>query len=190
MTPKLYRSGRTLFGLACAAALAACTPTLDIQTSSSYGPAMRLNGMGDTYAWCADNQGSAAKTEAANGGANGGSNGTPNDEVGAYIRKDISQELRKRGFSEVSDRPSFCVSYRVQKRTAARYNISPHGKFVEEGSIIIDAVDPGTSQNIWRGTASAHLNDAYTPEVRKGRIDVAIRKLMEQFPRRVGKAKG
>ena len=157
----------------------ACTPTLDIQTRDAYGPAIRYTGMGDTYDWWPGTKlwvQHALATNVASG------------EVYDYIDDMIQEQLNKRGFTFVTDgTPSFYVAYRIHRKLQADYDIDPHGQMIEEGSIVIDAVDPATDKIIWRGIASAQLNVSYTPQVRRERVQFGINKLMQKFPARTAK---
>jgi hypothetical protein len=48
----------------------------------------------------------------------------------------------------------------------------------EVGTLILDFVDPGTKELIWRGTATAVVDDPVSPE----KIDQAVSDLLENFP--------
>jgi hypothetical protein len=52
----------------------------------------------------------------------------------------------------------------------------------EEGSLILDFVDPQTKQLIWRGSAKAEVDDVKTPEKREALIDEAVQKILKNFP--------
>jgi len=177
--PSLLTACRALFCLALPLGATACTPTLDIKTRDAYGPGIRYDGMGDTYDWWPGTKLWIQHAHATN---------MPGGDVYEYIEDFVDEQLNKRGFQHVTDgNPSFYVAYRIHKKLEADYDIDPHGQMIEEGSIILDAVDPGTDRIIWRGIASAQLNVSYTPEVRRQRVQFAINKLMEKFPTRTAK---
>lgn len=52
----------------------------------------------------------------------------------------------------------------------------------EEGSLVLDVVDPTTKQLLWRGSAQAEVNRRLAPEAREQRIQEAVRRLLERFP--------
>lgn len=177
--PTLFTACRAVFCLAVPLGAMACTPTLDIQTRDAYGPAIRYNGMGDTYDWWP-----GTKLWVQHALANNLASG----EVYDYIDDMIQEQLDKRGFTLVTEgKPSFYVAYRIHRKLQATYDVDPHGQMIEEGSIVIDAVDPDTDKIIWRGIASAQLNVTYTPEVRRQRVQFGINKLMQKFPARTAK---
>lgn len=156
-----------------------CAPTLDIRTRDAYGPGIRFDGMGDTYDWWPGTKKWIRHARATN---------MPGYEVYDYIAQIIARDLERRGFEQVTEgTPSFYVAYRIQKRLEADYDIDPHGQMIEEGSVVVDAVDPPTDRIIWRGIASAQLNNSYSPEVRRERVEFAIDKLMQKFPARTAK---
>jgi hypothetical protein len=52
----------------------------------------------------------------------------------------------------------------------------------EEGTLLLDIVDPGTKKLIWRGTAKTEVNAEQSPEKKEARINKAVHMLIEQFP--------
>jgi hypothetical protein len=52
----------------------------------------------------------------------------------------------------------------------------------EQGTLILDIVDPQTQQLIWRGSAQAELDRTASPEKREKRLKDAIRRILERFP--------
>ena len=53
---------------------------------------------------------------------------------------------------------------------------------VEEGTLILDIVDPASRNLIWRGIASAAVDRSKTPGERRARFKKAVSQLMAQFP--------
>lgn len=54
--------------------------------------------------------------------------------------------------------------------------------YYEEGTVIIDMVDPTTKQLIWRGTATTVVNLDSDQEVRRQRLNDAIQRIFTQYP--------
>jgi hypothetical protein len=54
---------------------------------------------------------------------------------------------------------------------------------VERGSIVVDVVQPASKKAIWRGSVASRVNQENTLEKRVARLDEAIRRLFERFPR-------
>ena len=52
----------------------------------------------------------------------------------------------------------------------------------DEGSLIIDLLDPTSRRIMWRGVIQAELSRDSTPEERTARIDAAVRKILTKFP--------
>lgn len=52
----------------------------------------------------------------------------------------------------------------------------------EEGSLILDFVDPKTKNLIWRGSGKAQVDSAMTPESRDKLINEAVAKILKNFP--------
>jgi hypothetical protein len=62
-------------------------------------------------------------------------------------------------------------------------------KVYERGSIVVDVVSVQTNKAIWRGTASTRVNHENTPQKRVARINDAIRRMFERFPKRPSRNK-
>jgi hypothetical protein len=54
--------------------------------------------------------------------------------------------------------------------------------YYEEGTVIIDMVDPTTKQLIWRGTAKTVVNLDNDAEIRRQRLNEAIQRIFTQYP--------
>lgn len=52
----------------------------------------------------------------------------------------------------------------------------------DEGTLIIDFIDPKTWNLVWRGSALAEVNRAADPEKKRKRVDEAVRRILERFP--------
>ncbi|MDB4433388.1 DUF4136 domain-containing protein [bacterium] len=52
----------------------------------------------------------------------------------------------------------------------------------DQGSIVLDFLEPKTRNLIWRGVARAEIYFDSTPEEREERTNKAIRKILERFP--------
>jgi hypothetical protein len=56
--------------------------------------------------------------------------------------------------------------------------------YYEEGSVIIDLVDPATKRLIWRGSARTVVDLDNDDEVRRQRLNEAIQRIFTQYPPR------
>jgi len=115
------------------------------------------------------------------------------------IRNAIDAEMAAKGFDVTSaDRADFLVGYHaaIQNKIDA-YTMSNFGGYrpgwgtgysdvhvyeYEEGSLVIDFVDPETGNLLWRGAAQAEVNRSLTPEKREMRIRAAVEKILARFP--------
>jgi hypothetical protein len=60
--------------------------------------------------------------------------------------------------------------------------VNPHGDVIQEGSLVLDVLDPGAGKLIWRGVAQARISLTASPDVREKRLNLAVRQLMKDFP--------
>ena len=54
----------------------------------------------------------------------------------------------------------------------------------EEGTLVIDILDPATGKHIWRGYAQAKVDEARSPAEREKRVREAIGLILDRFPSR------
>ncbi|MGI9276433.1 MAG: DUF4136 domain-containing protein [Endozoicomonas sp.] len=52
----------------------------------------------------------------------------------------------------------------------------------EEGSLIIDIVNPADKELVWRGRSRSRVVESSTPEKRTEKIDAAVQAILEGFP--------
>lgn len=52
----------------------------------------------------------------------------------------------------------------------------------EEGTLMVDVLQAGTKNLLWRGTASTRLGRSSTPEKSKKTIDTAVSRMFKKFP--------
>ena len=110
----------------------------------------------------------------------------------------------------VSGKPDFWVTYHVTlDRTASvamlndDFNYGPgwgwsygyayrpdssygsRGRYVyeyDEGTLLLDVVDPQSRQLIWRGSATDEVNFSASPEAKERQINEAVRRMLAKFP--------
>ncbi|USE34516.1 DUF4136 domain-containing protein [Endozoicomonas sp. SCSIO W0465] len=120
------------------------------------------------------------------------------------VHNAVNSILATRGFQRVdSDKTDvdFLVNYITSRKTRREerqvttsfgYGFSPWGlgfstdsrvQEYEEGSLIIDIIDPETRQVIWRGRSRARIQENLSPEQRTVRINEAVASILEGFPR-------
>lgn len=124
------------------------------------------------------------------------------------VQQAIDEQLAAKGYvKSKTDKPDFWVTYHVtlDKQTEIQtinnyYNYGPgwgwryrdyYSPFYasetyiytyEQGTLIVDIVDPSNRKLVWRGTAIDKVNFSHTPEQKKQKIGEAVTKLFMQFP--------
>ncbi len=112
--------------------------------------------------------------------------------AGAVVRQQIASDLQAKGLQETQQNPDILVSYHSKLQN--KINVTdwgyggfwwggPGGVSVDEytqGTLFVDLINPQTKQVVWRGTASAVVNDPYTPNEKK--LASAVHKVMERYP--------
>ncbi len=158
-----------LFVLTGAAALSGCSAGGPISVVTAYGTGIKFSGLGTRYTW------------------------TPNPPdprvvesgLDSLIRSSVEKHLSKKGFElGPTGAVDFWVDYRVARREKTYAGAVAFGETIEEGSLVLEVVDPNTRQFIWRGIARARIMDNDPPDVRKQRIENALNSLMNQFPKK------
>jgi len=117
------------------------------------------------------------------------------------VRDAVTRELAARGYRHAADdeTPDFLVRYQVVAKQVTRdrpvvvgggfgYGRYPFGygssvaygaDSYEEGTLILDVIDPETDSIAWRGWAAARTDDGYFDA---GRVDRYVHAILERFP--------
>ena len=124
------------------------------------------------------------------------------------VRHAIDEQLAAKGYvKSKTEKPDFWVTYHftLDKQTEIQtinnnYNYGPgwgwgyrdyYSPFYgsdtyiytyEQGTLIVDIVDPNNRKLVWRGTVIDKVNFFNTPEQKKQKIREAVTKLLMQFP--------
>ena len=163
------RFARCITGFAFVAlAVAAVVSCSSVNVSQDYDPTTDFSKLGK-YAWM-------------NGGAGGGDI----DQLTAQrIVRAVDDELRAKGFEKDTSAPDFLVNFlaSVQQKIETRPTTVSvgygwrHGyagvasgteiDAYDEGTLVLDFVDPASKSLLWRGTARGAVQAHKTPEERK-----------------------
>jgi hypothetical protein len=119
------------------------------------------------------------------------------------LRAAVERELAARGYQRVEEgqgdfgmRWHASVEDRVDVHTLDHYvrgdSWDPVSRVesetlsfpVEEGVLLLDAVDAADGRVVWRGLAHAEVDPSSTPEERAARLDETVHALLAEFPRR------
>ena len=126
------------------------------------------------------------------------------------IHQAVDSELAARGFKKVTSNPDFLVAYHVSldRRRSVQtlnsyYGYGPGWGYgygaayrpgywagapetyvyeYEEGTLILDVVNPENKALMWRGSAQDEVSFKSTPEKDQAQLNEAVRKMLEHFP--------
>ena len=126
------------------------------------------------------------------------------------IHESVDAELAARGFRKVENDPDFLVAYHVSldRRRSVQtlnsyYGYGPGWGYgygaayrpgywagapetyvyeYEEGTLILDIVDPKNRELMWRGSAQDEVHFTATPEKDQSQLHEAVNKMLENFP--------
>lgn len=126
------------------------------------------------------------------------------------VRLAVDNQLASKGYQKVTlESPDFLVTYHVtldkqtEIQTINSYNQYGQGwgwrygrsyyptmnygtetlvYSYEQGSLIVDIVEPKSRELVWRGSATDKVNFSNSPEQKEQQINEAVQKLLEQFP--------
>ena len=114
------------------------------------------------------------------------------------IRAAVERHLAAKGYQKLEDGvPSFRVAYHVYLQRKTQLVAEPVGPYsyrwwggmttvrtyeYDEGTLVLDVVDPQTDELMWRGTASATVDPHASVEKREERVDRAVSSILEKFP--------
>jgi hypothetical protein len=114
---------------------------------------------------------------------------------GARIREDLEGGLIARGYPKVASGGSFLVTFHTLIQQRIEAGAEPYGYgygwrsgyagaplIYDEGSLIVDFIDPKSKTMVWRGLASGVVDPSNSPEKREKLIHEAVTKLLDQFP--------
>ena len=117
------------------------------------------------------------------------------------IQKAVSAELNDKGLIKASKDPDFLIASHFGTKDKINvsswgYGYGPYGRYwggywgyggvsvyqYEEGTLIIDFVEPNSKNLLWRGAAKSVVDNTITPENRDKMINDAVQKVLENFP--------
>ena len=124
-----------------------------------------------------------------------------NSLVDGRVREAVDRELAAKGYTKTgASSANFLVTYylglesKIDIHTIhSSYGYGYRGWYggmgtetmvdqYDEGSLILDVLDPKGSDLLWRGTGSARVSTSNTPEKREQRINDAVAKILATFP--------
>ena len=111
------------------------------------------------------------------------------------IKAAVNEELRKHGYNRSDSGARLVVHYHIVVENRATVQVDRYGYRYgsywmtsgissypyQEGTLIIDLMEPGTNLLAWRGWAVAVVND-YTSEQQEALIRKAVEKIFRRYP--------
>ncbi|MHC4550980.1 MAG: DUF4136 domain-containing protein [Planctomycetota bacterium] len=177
-----------MFRMVLAALAATCTACSAVRVETDYDPDAEFAGL-ENFAWLP---------------ARGRPAGDPrvdNALVDARVRGAVERHLAAQGYRKVSaEDADFLVAYHaaVERKLDLEALYGPYGygphygawgpghetvvREYEEGSLLLDVLEPKRHQLIWRGSARAVVDRTATPEERSALVDKAVAKMLDRFP--------
>jgi hypothetical protein len=125
------------------------------------------------------------------------------DSLDWRLRAAVDEQLTQRGYTPVDGHPDLLVGYHLRTREREMgdslvdyYRYRQEGgredygsawvSGYQEGSLVVEVVDPLGQRILWRGSATAVVN----PDLREQRLTEAVRRMFAQFPEHVAAAPG
>jgi hypothetical protein len=168
------------------AALLACST---VNVHYDYDPSVDFSGF-HTYAWLPQPE-SAGPADPR----------LDNPLLDARIRRSVDSRLAQAGYRKVEEQaPDFQVAYHVGIASKVDVDTIYHGygrvgwagggwadtvvREYEEGTLLIDFLDPMDGQLVWRGTGQTRLEQGGdpSPEEREKGVDEVVSKILAGFP--------
>ena len=171
-----------------AGALVALVSCSTVRVQSDYDPAVDFAAL-RSYAWMPDPPQVSADPL------------LHNSLLDARIRSAVDRTLGAKGLRKVEvSQADFLVNYYVNLEQKIRVDTVPASygygyggwyggmasetrvRQYEEGTLILDVVDPDKDEPLWRGSGSTRVGKKTSPEASTKRIDEVVSKLLESFP--------
>jgi hypothetical protein len=127
-----------------------------------------------------------------------------NDIVDGRIKLAADRALEAKGYRKVTDNPDFYVAWhgaidgKMNVTTInshygygwgwygyGRMGMGASQTYVnewDEGTLLIDVIDGGTNNLVWRGTATAELRESRSADEAQRRLDDILANLFDRFP--------
>jgi len=117
------------------------------------------------------------------------------------VKSAVNAELNSKGLMMTSSKPDFLIAEHIGNKenvqvSAWGYGYGPHRGYqgghwepagatkykYEEGSLILDFVDPKTKDLMWRGSARAEIHNVTTEKEKEKLINTAVKDILKAFP--------
>ena len=113
-----------------------------------------------------------------------------------HIENAVERELELKGVKAASNNADMLIALHIGKQQQIQvvdrgYRYGRYGRGwgggtdvyrYEEGTLILDFIDAGTKDLIWRGTATTVVEPGLDPDKRREKINKGIKDLLANFP--------
>ena len=112
-----------------------------------------------------------------------------NMDAASEIKWLIDRELRKRGYTEVSQDPELLVTFAVVVDMEALALVKSHADGslkvanIPQGALMVELLDSETENIVWLGSADAEIRQYADEDIVKKRLDVAISGMFKGLPK-------
>lgn len=120
------------------------------------------------------------------------------DLVVGRVKRAVNEEMAAKGIRKTTTAPDFLIAMHAgsEEKVTQRdwgYTYSSYwhrggGRSrtfrYQEGTLVLDFVDAGTNQLIWRGQAKGFVDRNSKPKKEDKLVDEAVRKILKNFPPR------
>lgn len=184
---RMFSVRAALVAVAAAGITAACGSGISVRSDYDPGQLQTIQAY-QTYAWLQDPS-----------GADRGQGQLVQSRVVAAV----DAELAKKGLTKVASDPDFRVGWHVstQDKTDVQtyndfygygygawgyggpiYGSQTYVRNYTEGTLMVDVVDAGSNQLVWRGAAEGEVDVDAAPEERTQNINSAVAQILADFP--------
>ena len=118
-----------------------------------------------------------------------------NSLIESRVKKAVNRQLAAKGLKETTQDPDFLVAFHtgVQDKTDVQswgYGYGYWGMrgggvstiHYQEGTLILDFIDPESDNLIWRGVGKKVVSEKTTPEKSQKNIDQAVERILSKYP--------
>jgi len=118
------------------------------------------------------------------------------------VKNAVNAELKAKGLIISSNNPDFLIAEHLGKKDKIRvsnwgygygsYGYGSYGRYrryggvsaykYEEGVLILDFVDTKSKKLIWRGSATAVVQNVNTPKKKEKLINAAVKAILKKYP--------
>lgn len=164
--------------------IAALTSCSSMRIDSDYDTSASFSGF-KTYSWMARQQQASRDPR------------LDSTLLESRVSAAVDRELSAKGYAKVPlEEADFLVAYHVTREGRMQLHTmggpgwgwggtTTHVEKYEEGTLILDVIASDGRMLLWRGTATARIDESAGAEKREKRINEAVRRMLQRFPPRL-----